>query len=76
MNKVRTEELNMRQLRWCTEVYTLSSSVKIRAENVIVTMFVKDSWKNIIVPSIMTQPWKTDLKNQMRKVLTESERPF
>ena len=54
----------------------MSSSVKIRAENVIVTMFVKDSWKNMMVPSIIVQPWNVDLKNQMRKVFTERERPF
>lgn len=54
----------------------MSSSVKISAEKVMVTILVNDSWKNKIVPSIITAPWKTDLKNQMRKVFTESDRPF
>lgn len=68
--------------------------MKMSAEKVMVTILVNDSWKNIIVPSIMTTPysqrkkireeniqigvltWKTDLKNQIRKVFTESDLPF
>ena len=50
--------------------------MKIKALNVMVTMFVKLSWKNMIVPSMITQPWNTDLKNQMRKVFTDSDLPF
>lgn len=56
MKSVSTLLLKMRQFKWCTEVYTLSSSVKISAEKVIVTILVKDSWKNIMVPSMITQP--------------------
>jgi hypothetical protein len=34
----------------------LRSSVITRAVKVIVMMFVKDSWKNMMVESMMTQP--------------------
>ena len=68
MKRVRIEELRMRQFKWCTEVYTLSSSVKISAENVIVTMFVNDSWKNIIVPSMITQPYQTRQSKELMNV--------
>ena len=54
----------------------MRGSVKINAEKVIVTILVKDSWKNMMVPSMIVQPWNVDLKNQMRKVFTESDLPF
>lgn len=56
MNMVSTEELSMRQFKRCTEVYTFNISVMISAEKVIVTMLVNDSWKNMMVPSMITQP--------------------
>ena len=54
----------------------MSSSVMIRAENVIVTILVNDSLKKMSVPSMITHPWKMDLKNQIKNVFLERERPF
>ena len=48
----------------------------MRAEKVIVTMFVKGSLKNITVASMITQPWKIDFQSHMRKVFVDRERPF
>ena len=56
INRVSTEAVRILQFKWCTEVYTFKSSVMIRAEKVIVTILVNDSWKNIIVPSMITIP--------------------
>lgn len=66
----------MRQLRWWTEVYTFKSSVMMSAEKVIVTILVNDSWKNMIVPSMITHPWKIDLKNQIKNVFVDSSLPI
>jgi hypothetical protein len=56
MKRVSTDAIRIRQFKWWTDVYTFSSSVTIKAEKVIVTIFVKDSWKYMIVPSMITAP--------------------
>jgi len=43
---------------------------------VIVTIFVNGSLKNRIVPSIIVQPWKIDIKNQIRNVFALNSLPF
>lgn len=48
----------------------------MRELKVMVTILVKDSWKKITEPSMITQPWKMDFHVQIRKVLVESARPF
>lgn len=40
----------------CTFVNTLSSSMKISAVKVMLTMFTKESWKKTIEKSIITEP--------------------
>lgn len=42
--------------RW-TYVYTLSSSMKMRAEKVMLTMFTKESLKKRMAKSIIVLPW-------------------
>ena len=54
----------------------MSSSVIISAEKVMVTMFVNDSLKNMIVPTMMTAPWYIDFQNQIKKVLKDKLLPF
>ena len=46
------------------------------AENVMVTMFVNDSLKNMTDASMITHPWKIDFQSQMRKVLVLRDLPF
>ena len=41
----------------------------ISAENVIVTILVNDSWKNIMVPNIMTQPLRIKKIKLVAKLL-------
>ena len=48
----------------------------MRAEKVIVTMFVKDSLKKITDANIITHPWNIDFQSQIRKVLVLSDLPF
>ena len=59
-----------------TSEYTLSSSVMIKAVNVIVIMLVNDSLKTINAESIITQPWNIDFQTHIKKVFVDSERPF
>lgn len=39
-----------------TSEYTLSNSITIKAEKVMVTMLLNDSLKRITVPNIITHP--------------------
>jgi len=48
----------------------------IKAVKVIVTRFVNDSLKNMIVPSMIMAPWKTDFQNQIKNVLVDKDLPF
>ena len=59
-----------------TSEYTLRSSMMMRAEKVMVTMFVKDSLKKITDANIITHPWNIDFQSQMRKVLVLRDLPF
>ncbi len=46
----------------------MRSSIIMRAENVIVTIFVNDSLKKITVASIITQPYKVKNVIQMKEL--------
>lgn len=56
--------------------YTFNSSIRISAENVMVTIFAKESLKNVIEKRRMTDPWKIDFHTQMKNVLKLSALPF
>jgi hypothetical protein len=56
MAKVKTDETIIFQFGLLTTEYTLRSSMTIKAENVIVTMFVNDSLKKMTVASMMMHP--------------------
>jgi hypothetical protein len=76
MKKVNTLLSIILRFKWCTEEYTLSNSITIRDENVIVTMFVKGSLNKRMDPNMITHPWNTDFQNQIIKVFMDRERPF
>lgn len=48
----------------------------IRAEKVMVTILVNDSWKKITEANMITQPWNIDFHNQIKKVFVLSDLPF
>jgi hypothetical protein len=76
MKKVNTLLKIILRFKWCTEEYTLSNSITIRDEKVIVTMLVNGSLKSRIDPNMITHPWNTDFQNQIMNVFIDRERPF